>query len=235
MYIVIIVFNKSGIWPESKSFHEEPNMQPIPKTWRGKCVNGENFDPKKSCNLKLIGARYYLKGYELEHGLLNTTGNLEYQSPRDANGHGTHTASTAVGSTVKKASFLGFGEGTARGGAPRARLAIYKVCWEDGRCSEADILAAFDEAIHDGVDVISASFGSPPPLVPLYNSSSDIGSFHAMQKGISVIFSAGNNGPDPSLVQNVAPWSTCVGASSIDRNFPTRILLDNSLSFVVYN
>ncbi|XP_023750280.1 subtilisin-like protease SBT3.18 isoform X1 [Lactuca sativa] len=222
----------TGIWPESKSFNEEPNMQPIPKTWRGKCVNGENFDPKKSCNLKLIGARYYLKGYELEHGLLNTTGNLEYQSPRDANGHGTHTASTAVGSTVKKASFLGFGEGTARGGAPRARLAIYKVCWEDGRCSEADILAAFDEAIYDGVDAISASFGSPPPLVPLYNSSSDIGSFHAMQKGISVIFSAGNNGPDPSLVQNVAPWSTCVGASSIDRNFPTRILLDNSLSFV---
>ncbi|KAI3518652.1 hypothetical protein L1887_07459 [Cichorium endivia] len=221
----------TGIWPESKSFHEEPNMHPIPKTWKGKCVKGQEFDPKKYCNLKLIGARYYLKGYELEHGPLNTTENLEYRSPRDANGHGTHTASTAVGSTVKKVSFFGFAQGIARGGAPRARLAVYKVCWEDGRCSEADILAAFDDAIHDGVDVISASFGLPPPLVPLYNSSSDIGSFHAMQKGISVIFSAGNNGPDPSLVQNVAPWSTCVGASSIDRNFPTRILLDNSLSF----
>ncbi|KAI3747039.1 hypothetical protein L6452_09482 [Arctium lappa] len=221
----------TGIWPESKSFREEPRMHPIPRTWRGECVHGENFNPKKACNLKLIGARYYLKGYEQAYGPLNTGETSEYRSPRDANGHGTHTASTAVGSTVKMASFFGFGQGTARGGAPRARLAVYKVCWEEGKCSEADILAAFDEAIHDGVNVISASFGSPPPLFPLYNSSSDIGSFHAMQKGISVIFSAGNSGPDPSVVENVAPWSTCVGASSIDRNFPTRILLDNSLSF----
>nr|GEW58073.1 subtilisin-like protease SBT3.18 [Tanacetum cinerariifolium] len=221
----------TGIWPESKSFSEEPNMCQIPKTWRGKCVRGQNFDPCTACNLKLIGARYYLKGYEQEYGTLNTSGASEYRSPRDANGHGTHTASTAVGSSVKMASFFGFGQGTARGGAPRGRLAVYKVCWEDGKCSEADVLAAFDEAIHDGVNVISASFGTPPPLVPLLDSSSDIGSFHAMQKGISVVFSAGNNGPDPALVLNVAPWSTCVGASSIDRNFPTKILLDNSLSF----
>ncbi|KAI3794856.1 hypothetical protein L1987_37496 [Smallanthus sonchifolius] len=221
----------TGIWPESKSFHEEPNMHPIPRTWKGKCVKGQDFNPKTACNLKLVGARYYLKGYEQEHGTLNTSETPEYRSPRDAIGHGTHTASIAVGSTVKAASFFGFGQGTARGGAPRARLAVYKVCWEDGKCSEADILAAFDEAISDGVDVISASFGSSPPLVPFYNSSTDIGSFHAMQKGISVIFSAGNNGPDPSVVQNVAPWSTCVGASSIDRNFPTRVLVDNSLSF----
>ncbi|XP_076883684.1 subtilisin-like protease SBT3.18 [Bidens hawaiensis] len=221
----------TGIWPESKSFHEEPNMHPIPKTWKGKCVCGQNFNPKTACNLKLVGARYYLKGYEQEHGPLNTSDTSEYRSPRDANGHGTHTASTAVGSTVKSASFFGLGQGTARGGAPRSRLAVYKVCWEDGRCSEADILAAFDEAINDRVNVISASFGSPPPQLPFYNSSNDIGSFHAMQNGISVVFSAGNSGPEPSLVQNVAPWSTCVGASSIDRNFPTRVVVDNCLSF----
>ncbi|XP_035838460.1 subtilisin-like protease SBT3.18 isoform X2 [Helianthus annuus] len=222
----------TGIWPESKSFHEEPNMHPIPRTWKGKCVSGQNFNPKTACNLKLVGARYYLKGYELEHGPLNASETSEYRSPRDANGHGTHTASTAVGSTVKTASFFGFGQGMARGGAPRAWLAVYKVCWGDGRCSEADILAAFDEAINDGVNLISASFGLPPPLLPFYYSSNDIGSFHAMEKGISVIFSAGNSGPNPSLVQNVAPWSTCVGASSIDRNFPTRIVLDNCLSFL---
>ncbi|KAD7478144.1 hypothetical protein E3N88_01280 [Mikania micrantha] len=221
----------TGVWPESKSFHEESNMHPIPRTWKGKCVGGQNFNPKTACNLKLIGARYYLKGYEQERAPLNTSETSEYRSPRDANGHGTHTASIAVGSTVKTASFFGFGQGTARGGAPRARLAVYKVCWEDGKCSEADILAAFDDAINDGVDVVSASFGSPSPLLPFYNSSTDIGSFHAMQKGISVIFSAGNNGPDPSSVQNVAPWSTCVAASSIDRSFPTRILLDNGFSF----
>ncbi|KVI08385.1 Peptidase S8/S53 domain-containing protein, partial [Cynara cardunculus var. scolymus] len=210
-------------------------MHQIPITWRGECVHGEIFNPKKACNLKLIGARYYLKGYEQEHGPLNTSETLEYQSPRDANGHGTHTASTAVGSTVKMAWFSGFGQGTARGGTPRVGLVVYKVCWEDGKCSEDDILTAFDEAIHDGVNVISASFGSPLPLLPLYNSSSDIGSFHVMQKGISVIFLAGNNEPDPSVVQNVAPWSTCVGALSNDQNFPIRVLLDNNLSFKIFH
>nr|GFB25447.1 subtilisin-like protease SBT3.18 [Tanacetum cinerariifolium] len=84
-------------------------------------------------------------------------------------------------------------------------MASTEVCWEDGKSSKADVLVAFDEAIHDGVNVILASFGSPPPLVPLLDSSLDIGSFHAMKKGISVVLLAGNNGPDPLFVLNVIP------------------------------
>ena len=49
------------------------------------------------------------------------------------------------------ASMLGLAKGTARGGAISARIAVYKVCWFDG-CDDADILAAFDDAIADGVD-----------------------------------------------------------------------------------
>lgn len=226
-----------GIWPESDSFREEPRMRPIPSTWKGRCVKGEMFEPAKACNRKLIGARYYLRGFEEEYGPLNTSGNPEYRSARDFLGHGTHTASTAVGSIVKNnASFFGLAQGTARGGAPRARLAVYKVCWGkdyDGKCSEADILAGFDDALHDRVHVISASFGSKPPLLPLFVSEAAIGSFHAMQLGVTVVFSAGNEGPDPSQVTNVAPWGICVAASSVDRMFPTRITLDNKLSVMV--
>ncbi|CAK9174330.1 unnamed protein product [Ilex paraguariensis] len=232
--IIVGIFD-TGIWPESDSFREEPGMGPVPKSWKGKCIGGEQFDPKTACNRKLIGARYYLKGFELEYGSLNASGNSEYRSARDFLGHGTHTASTAVGSIVRNASFLGFGQGTARGGAPRARLAMYKICWNkqlDGRCTEADILAAFDDALHDGVDVISASFGGTPPFAPFFASNADIGSFHAMQFGVSVVFSAGNDGPNPAVVGNVSPWSLCVAASSIDRTFPTRILLDNKISFM---
>ncbi|XP_050369783.1 subtilisin-like protease SBT3.18 isoform X1 [Argentina anserina] len=233
--IIVGIFD-TGIWPESESFQEEPHMRPIPTTWKGNCVKGEMFEPAKACNRKLIGARYYLKGFEEEYGPLNASGNPEFRSARDFLGHGTHTASTAVGSVVKQnASFYGFAEGTARGGAPRARLAVYKVCWGNnysGRCTGADILAAFDDALHDGVHVISASIGSPPPLIPFFASEGVIGSFHAMQLGVSVVFSAGNEGPEPSQVTNVAPWSLCVAASSIDRMFPTRILLDNKLSIM---
>ncbi|KAJ7955446.1 Subtilisin-like protease [Quillaja saponaria] len=234
---IVVGILDTGIWPESESFQEVSGMLPVPSTWKGLCVEGDQFNPARACNRKLIGARYYLKGFEQEHGALNVTNNSEYQSPRDFLGHGTHTASTAVGSIVKNASFFGLGNGTARGGAPRARLAVYKVCWGknyNGRCSEADILAAFDDALHDGVHIISASFGENPPLIPFFKLSASIGSFHAMQRGVTVVFSAGNNddSPDPSLVGNVAPWSICVAASSIDRTYPTQILVGDSLYIV---
>ncbi|KAL0312681.1 UNVERIFIED_CONTAM: Cucumisin [Sesamum radiatum] len=72
-------------------------------------------------------------------------------------GHGTHTASTASGVEVE-ASYFGLAKGIARGGVPKSRIAVYKVCWAFG-CSSADILKAFDDAIADGVDIISVSLG----------------------------------------------------------------------------
>ena len=92
-------------------------------------MKGDSFDPATACNRKLIGARYYLTGIESELGPLDTSDGAEYRSPRDRVGHGTHTASTAVGSVAPNASYFGLGRGAARGGAPRARLAVYKVCW----------------------------------------------------------------------------------------------------------
>lgn len=226
-----------GVWPESESFMESPEAKPIPSSWNGKCVGGEDFDPTVHCNRKLIGARFYLKGFEETYGPIDRTRDPEYRSPRDYLGHGTHTASTAVGSVVRNVSgFSGLGRGTARGGAPLARLAVFKTCWGkdlEGVCTEADILAAFDDAIHDGVHVISVSFGSSPPLSPFFESSADIGAFHATEIGISVVFSGGNDGPDPGVVQNVAPWAVSVAASTMDRSFPTRIVIDGSFTLTV--
>jgi len=209
-------------------------MGPIPPCWRGTCVGGDQFDPATVCNNKLIGTRYYLKGYEQQFGPLDTTDDAEYRSPRDRLGHGSHTASTAVGSTVEHVGYIvgNLAGGTARGGAPRARLAVYKTCWstdlQSGACTDADILAAFDDALGDGIHVISASIGSPPPLRQFFSSSTDIGSFHAVQMGVTVVLSAGNDGPESSTVENVTPWGVCVAAGTIDRSFPTRIVLGNN-------
>lgn len=209
-------------------------MGPIPKKWKGECEGGEEFNPKTACNKKVIGARYYLKGFEGRYGKIKSQ--EEYKSARDFLGHGTHTASTAAGSRAEHANLLGFARGVARGGAPRARVAVYKVCWSkdlDGVCTEEDVLAGFDEALSDGVHVISASFGKAPPLRAFFASSSDIGSFHGMQLGVSVVFSAGNDGPDLSTVGNVNPWSICVAASNMDRIFRANILVDRTTFFVV--
>lgn len=149
----------------------------------------------------------------------------DFKSPRDADGHGTHTASTAVGGLVREASLSGFASGTARGGVPSARLAVYKICWLDG-CSEADILAAFDDAIADGVDVISISLGSSSN--DYFKSAISIGAFHAMRKGVLTSASAGNSRvPYPMSISNFSPWSLSVAASTIDREFFTSVRLGN--------
>ncbi|RRT58520.1 hypothetical protein B296_00029816 [Ensete ventricosum] len=130
------------------SFNDD-GYGPVPSRWKGVCEIG--VQSPISCNRKIIGARYYSKDVDPAEIA------RDYDSPRDANGHGTHTASTAAGSLVSDASFHGLGAGTARGGAPRARLAIYKVCWGSGRCGQADILQAIDDAVDDGVDILSLS------------------------------------------------------------------------------
>lgn len=126
---------------------------------------------------------------------------------------------------MKNANLYGLGSGTARGGVPSARIAIYKICWSDG-CFDADILAAFDDAIADGVDIISLSVGGFRPFDYL-NDSIAIGAFHAMKNGILTSNSAGNSGPGPATITNFSPWSLSVAASTIDRKFLTNIKLGN--------
>lgn len=146
-------------------------------------------------------------------------------SPRDFGNHGTHTASTAAGGLIYNASFHNLATGNARGGAPRARLAIYKACW--GRriaCGGAALLAAIDDAINDGVDILSLSLGGPEEIP---------GTLHAVAKGITVVFSAGNDGPAPQTIKNSVPWVITVAASTIDRSFPTVITLGSNQRLVV--
>lgn len=172
---------------------------------------------------KIIGARYYRASGNFGSG--------DFQSPRDSEGHGSHTASIAAGGLVSKASLYGLRAGTARGGVPSARIAVYKICWYDG-CYDEDILAAFDDAIADGVDIISISVGGSFAM-SYFTDSIAIGAFHSMKNRILTSNSAGNSGPGYASVVNVSPWSLSVGASTIDRKFQAKVMLGNGQVFKV--
>lgn len=145
-------------------------------------------------------------------------------------GHGTHTASTAAGSPVPNASYLDLANGTAQGMAPHARVAMYKVCWGEGHCYSPDILAGFDRAITDGVDIISVSLGGTEDD-SYDNEMIGIGAFSAMENGITVSVSAGNSGPKDSTLSNGSPWVITVGASTVDHDFPAFVELGNKKQF----
>lgn len=227
-HVIIGVFD-TGIWPERRSFSDR-DLSPVPKRWRGKCEKGVKFS-RRNCNRKIVGARFFSKGHEAAAAASVTGGineTIEFRSPRDADGHGTHTASTAAGRHVFRASMEGYASGVAKGVAPKARLAVYKVCWKNSGCFDSDILAAFDAAVNDGVDVISISIGGSDGISsPYYLDPIAIGAYGAVSRGIFVSSSAGNDGPNGMSATNLAPWLTTVGAGTIDRSFPAEVILSN--------
>jgi subtilisin family serine protease len=218
---VIIGVVDTGIWPEHPSF-SGAGYGPPPAGWNGECRSGEQWS-QRHCNNKLIGARYYEKGYGHFFGGLSG----DYQSARDHDGHGTHTASTAGGNAGVEASIFGRNLGLISGVAPRARIAAYKACWPGG-CADTDTLAAIDAAVADGVDVINFSIGDADPD---FLDTDDVAFLFAREAGVFVAASAGNSGPGASTVDHGGPWLTTVGASTQNRSFVGTVRLGNGQTF----
>ena len=204
----------SGIWPENPSFAGLPLKSPGTSEqvdrFHGACQAGEQWD-ENDCNDKVISARYYVRGF----GTKNLA-KSEYLSPRDGGGHGSHTASTAAGNLDVAVEIEGQDFGFASGMAPAARIAAYKICWaapnpdEDG-CATADAVAAIDQAVADGVDVINYSVSGAQDTLA---DSVELAFLNASSAGVFVAASAGNSGPAESTVAHPSPWVTTVGAST---------------------
>ncbi|KAM0949317.1 putative cucumisin [Dioscorea sansibarensis] len=203
---IIIGVIDSGITPNHASFIDDGTMPPPPSKWKGRC----EFHNKTFCNNKLIGATAY-------------DGSPEDDVKKKI--HGTHVAGIAAGSFVKNASVLGLANGTASGIAPKAHLASYKGCSKE--CSNYEVVESFDQAIKDGVDVITVSIGWGSFL--LYDDDWAIAAFSAIKKNIFVCMCAGNSGPRRSSLENGAPWIMTVGASSHDRIERATVILENGL------
>jgi subtilisin family serine protease len=237
---IIIGIVDGGIWPESLSFSDRTgengnatkdgklSYQQIPG-WHGKCVPGEDFTAS-NCNQKLIGARYYNSGWGGNAGI-DAQLPWEFKSPRDYGGHGTHTASTAGGNHGVQATGAAAVFGKTSGMAPRARIAAYKVCWQTptgGSCFSSDSVAAIDQAVADGVDVMNFSIsGSQTNFL----DSVEVAFLFAADAGVFVAASAGNSGPTSSTVAHPGPWLTTVAAGTHNRNGEGSVTLGNGVTY----
>lgn len=204
-------------------------------TFHGICETGEQFTAD-DCSTKLVGARYYLDGFGAENLGDASTGPGEFVSPRDGDGHGSHTASTAAGNVATPAAIEGIDFGTITGVAPGAKIAAYKVCWSgpdptvltDDGCSTTDLLAGINQAVIDGVDVINYSIGGGAAQTTY--SATDDAFFGAAAAGIFVAASAGNDGPGASTLDNASPWITTVAASTIP-SYEATVTLGDGQAF----
>lgn len=241
----------SGIWPTSQSFRgsklSETPVGPNDATmdaegntrlekadgsyFTGQCETGEKWT-LANCNSKLISARFYPAGL-VEDQLPDS----EYVSPRDGSGHGSHTASTAsgvtTGSTRTPVKVEGRSFGTLSGMAPGSALAVYKVCFENvdpdlSGCATSASLAAIDDAVADGVDVINYSISGAQDTVidPV-----ELAFEGAAEAGVFVAASAGNSGPDASTVAHNSPWLTTVAAGT-HVNFENTVVLGDGTKLV---
>ncbi len=207
---IIIGVVDTGIVQEHPSL-DDTGFGPPPAGWAGECESGEGF-PADSCNNKLIGARYFVDGFGGPDFITPT----DFISPRDSDGHGTHTATTAGGNENVTAVLAGQPVATISGIAPRARIAAYKACWQgltpdDAGCTNADTAAAVDAAVADGVDIVTYSIGTSANIV----DATDIAFLFATDANVFVSRSAGNEGPGPETSNAGEPWAMSVAASTL--------------------
>ncbi len=227
---VIVGVIDSGIWPEHPSFADDGSFPDAPELddSRPNCEFGNTAhnqnDAPFTCNNKLIGARQMLDTYRFFIGADAD----EYDSARDDNGHGTHTASTAAGNAGVAASVYGIPRGTISGIAPRAQVIAYKGLGDLGGFT-SDLAASIDQAVADGVDVINYSIGGGAGGP----GADEIAFLFAANAGVFVATSAGNSGSGAATLGNpgTMPWMTTVGASTQSRFFQGTAILGNGSEY----
>ena len=223
---VIVGVLDTGVWPEHASY-TDPGIDAPEGEFA--CEFGDGTDPALGdpfeCNDKLVGAYAFTDTYmalipALEGEFCNNT--TDECSARDSDGHGTHTSTTAAGSPVTSAELFGIERGPISGIAPGSHVIGYRVCLTQG-CFTSDSVAAVEQAIIDGVDVINFSISGGSNA---YTDAVELAFLDAYSSGILVNASAGNEGPGAGTANHAGPWTNTVGASTSDRHFFTTLKLD---------
>jgi len=170
------------------------------------------------CNDKLIGVHAYTQATESVFG-------------EDNNAHGSHTASTAAGNYLEL-EYNGIPV-TISGMAPHANIIAYDVCHANG-CPTAGSVAAVQQAVIDGVDVLNYSIGPTGGPINPYQNDVELAMLEAVEAGILTSTSAGNEGPDASTVFKAPAWNLIVANSTHGRIFGYPVEVYEPEGLVLY-
>jgi uncharacterized protein (TIGR03437 family) len=210
-----------------------------------KCTTGYPADCAYATN-KVIVARSYIRQLALD--FVANPSNPAPQSdpddytPRDRFGHGTATASCAAGFTNSGAAASTTGGAVSfTGMAPKAFLGNYKIQGSpgvnDGPTDDV-LISAVSDAVADGMDVISLSFGA----IATTSAANDpvASAYEAAAQKTVVVVAAGNDGDDTfNLGENypyynsistpgIAPSVITVGASTNSHVFNPSVSINSS-------
>lgn len=207
---VVIGSIDSGLWPRNPGFAALPGGAGTPRGFTGTCREGPGW-PADTCNSKIVAADWFVRAFGEQ-----TVSASEDLSPRDTTGHGSHSASVAAGAADVSAQAGRQPLGRISGVAPAARIAVYKACWTapdpaDDGCETADLVAAVDQAVGDGVDVLDIPVGTTA-AAPRDSLSEALR--HATAAGVFVAAPAANHGPARGTVAHPAPWVATTAAAS---------------------
>jgi subtilisin family serine protease len=198
----------AAVDPTDGYVHTNPNGA---GNYLGTCAPG-GVDAGR-CNDKLIGGWDFICGASAPANACGVAGLREEPGFGDTNGHGSHTASTAAGN--RRPTVLNGAQVMISGVAPRANLIAYDVCYTNiatgqGSCPNVSSVAAVNQAIADGVDVINFSIGGG--AAP-WNDAVSLAFLNATNAGVFVATSAGNSGPGAATLGHVEPWTMSSAAS----------------------
>lgn len=234
---IVIGVLDTGIVPEAPSFSDRVGLgaagpmayTKLPaRVFNGSsCALQEGAQPGPCSSNKIVACKYYCVAGAAAMRKIHPE---EVISCRDISGHGTHVASVAAGNWGVQVTGLPKtwpqSATTISGVAPRARIAVYKVLWgTEGTGQEADLLAALDDAVKDGVDVINFSLGHTPDAGGSMRRPLDMALLQALRAGVFVAAAAGNNGPNAGTVENALPWVASVAMTSHSRSMRASVRL----------
>ena len=170
------------------------------------CVAEPSWGPGW-CTDKVVAGRLFVDGFGRDR--LASRARL---SPVDDVGHGTQVASIAAGNADVPVRVRGNEVGRYSGIAPDAQVGVYKACWTapdpaDDGCSTADLVAAIDRAVADGVDVLNLSVAGPSTL-----DTVELALLGAAEADVVVVAAAGGDAVGGTA--HSSPWVTTVGAGT---------------------